>query len=303
MLKIKEYVKAESLEQAYELNQKRTNCILGGMLWLKMSNRNVQKAIDLSGLGLDQIEETEDEFRIGCMTTLRELECHEALNEWSDGAVKDAVSDIVGVQFRNLATIGGSIFGRYGFSDVLTVFLAMDSYVELHKGGIIPLHEFAQMKRDNDILVRVIVKKDQKDFVYLSHRNSKTDFPVLTCAVSVDETEGWISVGARPQKAVRMSMTIQENVAFFEHWRILRIVMVAVGQKAADASGTSGVSSGVPEYEFLRLLILLHRLQLQQGLRPLPDLPSRIRDIFQILLRFLLLLHLLLLLHRIQSSH
>ena len=207
MLKIKEYVKAESLEQAYELNQKRTNCILGGMLWLKMSNRNVQKAIDLSGLGLDQIEETEDEFRIGCMTTLRELECHEALNEWSDGAVKDAVSDIVGVQFRNLATIGGSIFGRYGFSDVLTVFLAMDSYVELHKGGIIPLHEFAQMKRDNDILVRVIVKKDQKDFVYLSHRNSKTDFPVLTCAVSVDETEGWISVGARPQKAVRMSMT------------------------------------------------------------------------------------------------
>ena len=47
MLKIKEYVKAESLEQAYELNQKRTNCILGGMLWLKMSNRNVQKAIHM----------------------------------------------------------------------------------------------------------------------------------------------------------------------------------------------------------------------------------------------------------------
>ena len=43
MLKIKEYVKAESLEQAYELNQKRTNCILGGMLWLKMSNWNVMK--------------------------------------------------------------------------------------------------------------------------------------------------------------------------------------------------------------------------------------------------------------------
>ena len=42
MLKIKEYVKAESLEQAYELIQKRTNCFLGAMLWLKMSKRNVQ---------------------------------------------------------------------------------------------------------------------------------------------------------------------------------------------------------------------------------------------------------------------
>ena len=29
MLKIKNYVKAESLEQAYELNQKRTACVLG----------------------------------------------------------------------------------------------------------------------------------------------------------------------------------------------------------------------------------------------------------------------------------
>ena len=37
MLKIKQYVKAESLEQAYELNQKKTNRIVGGMLWLKMS--------------------------------------------------------------------------------------------------------------------------------------------------------------------------------------------------------------------------------------------------------------------------
>ena len=35
MLKIKQYVKAESLEQAYELNQKKTNRIVGGMLWLK----------------------------------------------------------------------------------------------------------------------------------------------------------------------------------------------------------------------------------------------------------------------------
>ena len=52
MLKIKEYVKVESLEQAYELNQKKTNCVIGGMLWLKMVTRNVQKAIDLSGLGL-----------------------------------------------------------------------------------------------------------------------------------------------------------------------------------------------------------------------------------------------------------
>ena len=62
MIKIKEYVKAESMEQAYELNQKRANRVIGGMLWMRMSSAQVQTAIDLSGLGLNTIEETETEF-------------------------------------------------------------------------------------------------------------------------------------------------------------------------------------------------------------------------------------------------
>ena len=52
MFHAKEYVKAESLEQAYELNQKRSNVLAGGMMWLKMSSGNRNTVIDLSGLGL-----------------------------------------------------------------------------------------------------------------------------------------------------------------------------------------------------------------------------------------------------------
>lgn len=103
MLKIKQYVKAESLEQAYELNQKKTNRIVDGMLWLKMSTAQIQTAIDLSGLGLDQIEETEDAWKIGCMVSLRDLELHEGLNELSCNMIRESVRSIVGVQFRNLA--------------------------------------------------------------------------------------------------------------------------------------------------------------------------------------------------------
>lgn len=202
MLKIKEYIRAESLAQAYELNQNRNNRVLGGMLWLKMSNGQVQKAIDLSGLGLDKIEETDEAFSIGCMTTLRQLEEHPGLDRYTNGAVKECVGSIVGVQFRNLATVGGSIFGRFGFSDVLTLFMALDSYVELYHGGVVSLAEFAKRKRDRDILVRLIVKKTPVKCVYLSYRNTKTDFPVLTCAVSRDERGTRAAVGARPGIAV-----------------------------------------------------------------------------------------------------
>ena len=180
MMTIQKYVRPQSLEEAYELNQKKRNRIIGGMLWLKMTNVNVPTAIDLCDLGLDTIEETEDSFSIGAMVSLRQLELHEGLNAYTQGAIAKGVKDIVGVQFRNMATIGGSIFGRFGFSDVLTVFLSMDTYVELYKGGIVPLEEFASMEHDRDILVRVIVKKRPGTFTYLSMRNTRTDFPVLT---------------------------------------------------------------------------------------------------------------------------
>ena len=33
---IREYKRAESLEEAWQLNQKKSNRVLGGMVWLKM---------------------------------------------------------------------------------------------------------------------------------------------------------------------------------------------------------------------------------------------------------------------------
>ena len=201
MITIQKYVRAQSLEEAWELNQSKRNRIIGGMLWMRLGSGSVNTAIDLSGLGLNTIEETDEEFSIGAMTTLRDLEMHAGLNSYSCNAVKNAVKDIVGVQFRNMATVGGSIWGRFGFSDVLTVFLAMDTYVELYKGGIMSLEEFASMRADNDILVRIIVKKTPGNVVYTSMRNQRTDFPVLACAVSCLDGEYRLSVGARPIRA------------------------------------------------------------------------------------------------------
>ena len=163
MLTIQEYVKAESLEQAYELNQKKTNRIIGGMLWMKMSPLNIRTAIDLPGLGLDKIEETQEEFRIGCMVSLRQLELHPGLAAYTQGSMKESVRHIVGVQFRNLATVGGSIFGRFGFSDVLTEFMALGAEVELFQGGRMSLEEFSRRNYDKDNLVRVILKKFPQD--------------------------------------------------------------------------------------------------------------------------------------------
>lgn len=217
MLKIKNYVRPQSIKEAYDLlMQKKSNVIVGGMLWLKMQNRNVHTAIDLQDLGLDQIEETEDSYRIGAMVTLRELELHPGLNALTRNAMADSVRHIVGVQFRNLATVGGSLYGRFGFSDVLTLFLALGAKVDLYKHGLMELEDFCELPRsDRDLLIRVIVPKTSRQTVYLSQRNNSVDFPVLTCALSRTGTELRCAVGARPGKAVCLRGSVQADPEAF----------------------------------------------------------------------------------------
>ena len=190
MMTIREYARPATLEEAWQLNQKKPNRVLGGMLWLKMEKINVGTAIDLSALGLDTIEETDTEIIIGAMATLRDLETNAALNAYTAGAVREAVRHIVGVQFRNCATVGGSIYGRFGFSDVLTLFL--------------PLAQFAAMPYDRDILTHICLRKTPGLKVqYQSVRATQTDFPILTCAAArTAQGQYRFAIGARPMKAV-----------------------------------------------------------------------------------------------------
>ncbi len=206
MFTIDQYIKAESLEQAYSLNQKKTATILGGCGWLKMGNRSIRTAIDLSGLGLDKIEETETEFKLGCMVTLRQIETNDGINNYFGDSVRECLRHIVGVQFRNCVTIGGSIWGRFGFSDPLTLFLALDADVKLYHAGIVKLSDFVKMPYDRDILTHVILPKKKQKTYYITHRATETDFPVIACAVSKlpeDFTDNGfrVAVGARPQRA------------------------------------------------------------------------------------------------------
>lgn len=201
MITFQKYVKAENLEEAYTLNQSKNNKIIGGMLWLRLGSASYNTLIDISGLGLDTITEDDDQYTIGAMVPLRVLETNQSLNEYTNNAIHDALMDIVGVQFRNLATVGGSIWGRFGFSDVLTVLLSLDSYVTLYKGGIMPLSDFAKQNYDNDILLNIIIKKQPCKCVYDAVRIQRTDFPVLTCAISDIAGKYKIAIGARPSRA------------------------------------------------------------------------------------------------------
>lgn len=201
-MRIKEYFKPSSLEQAYNVLKDKDATIIGGGVFLRLGAKKLKAALDLSKLGLDIIEDKEDRIEIGAMTTLRQVEKNEALQSNFSGVISKAASAIMGVQLRNVATAGGSVAGRYGFSDFITPLLALDTYVELYKGGKIPLKEFLETKgKIRDILTKIIIIKDKRKASFQSVRNTSLDFAILNASASNVDNNFKISVGARPGTA------------------------------------------------------------------------------------------------------
>lgn len=200
-MKIQSYLFPESLSEAYDLlNERRTAAIVAGCGWLKLEGRTVSPAIDLSRLGLDAVTEKDGFLRLGSYCTLRQLEQSPVLRRAFGPFFAECVSPIVGVQFRNMATIGGSVYGRFGFSDLATALLCLETQMELYRAGSLPLEEFLRIPRSAppDILVSLRLPADGRRAVIQSQRNSSTDLPVLNAAVS-RLGDGWrIAVGARP---------------------------------------------------------------------------------------------------------
>lgn len=202
MFSLKQYTAAESLDQAFWLlQQDKSNVILGGLLWMKMGKKQYHTGIDLKNLGLDHITETGDTVEIGAMTSLRQMETSRILSKWFGPLFSRGLGSIVGIQFRNLATLGGSVYSRFGFSDVITALMALDTRVHLHQTGTIPLETFLSMPLKKDIISGVGIKKQSTATSYQSIRKSATDFPVLSLGAALTRN-GWkISVGARPGRA------------------------------------------------------------------------------------------------------
>lgn len=201
MYSVRELIKVQSIQEAKDINQKRFNTVIGGGLWLRLGKRKIGTAIDLTQLNLNHIKEREGDFILGSMVSLRQLEVNERLNEYFNNAFKTAFSGIVGVQFRNSATLGGSVYARFGFSDVVTLLLSLKARVILDDEIELPLEDYVLQIKDNHIITHIIIPKENQEVYYYTFRKESVDFPVLNGAVVKYQDGCHITLGARPQVA------------------------------------------------------------------------------------------------------
>ena len=204
-MKVNEYYRASSLEDAYQkLQESPKNAILAGGLWMKKMGQSYDTLIDLSKLELDKISETKDEVVVGSMVTQRDFEDSKIVSFLFAGAPAFAVREVMGVNFRNLATIGGSIMGRYPFSDVITGLLPYDVTLEFYPAQKMSLEEYLNYKgKLNAILVAVHIKKGECKGFFKKVKTTALDFPIVNIAVAKVNKEYRVVVGARPMVAAR----------------------------------------------------------------------------------------------------
>ena len=97
--------------------------------------------------------------------------------------------------------MGGSVYGRFGFSDVLCALLALDADVVLTGAGRMPLARFCEQGYEKDILERVVVAKRDYRAAYACVRRAATDLPTLNVAAAYWNGDWHVAVGARPARA------------------------------------------------------------------------------------------------------
>jgi CO/xanthine dehydrogenase FAD-binding subunit len=255
MITFGDYILPKDLDEAYStLISKKPARLIGGGCFLRMANRRIGLAIDLSQAGINYINDLEEEIEIGGMTSLRDYETSEILKDNFGNIIRDSVKHIIGVQLRSIATIGGTVYSRYGFSDPITALLALDADIYLYKGGRISLEEY--LKEENprkDILEKIIIKKNVEEAAFETLRNSAVDYAILSVGASRVNEKYRISIGARP----RVATLAYKAMEYINNVEINEDTAAKAGELASEEIhfGTNNRGTGEYRKEISKVLV------------------------------------------------
>jgi len=200
-MEIREYARPKSMDEAMHLIHEEHGTAIGGSAWLRTNTKTVMLGVDLSDLGLEYIREFQDHIEIGAMTTYRELETSLLLASRFGKIFSTAVGHIVGIQLRSIITVGGTVAGRYGFSDLNTTLCALGARVVFYPNIEEDLASFIEKGYAGPFLIEKIILPSSARAAYQQMRISENDFPIINTAVAWTGTEWRVAAGSRPAAA------------------------------------------------------------------------------------------------------
>lgn len=212
---VNEYFRPETVEEAFELMQRdRDHSIFlsGGTIVALMESSRIEKIIDLKSLRLDTVSITEDEIVVGASTTVESFRKDPLIRREFGDFFYDAFSLVGSWQIRNMATIGGSIAPKLGWSDVSTCLLAAGSSLMIYGVDgyqrMLISDYFSLPAGEKPLITHAILKKDGWFTAFEKFSKATFDIATVNVGLSIRPEHGRIRAarvvcGSRPQYPAR----------------------------------------------------------------------------------------------------
>ncbi len=152
--------------------------------------------IDLKGIPDIDCIEYDNGFKLGALTTVRDVEVSPLIRE-KIPALSEAAATLGSIQIRNRATIGGNLCHGSPAADMAAILLAMNCEVKIATGNgarTIGLDQFFSAPnqtalKPNEVLSQIIIPKEIEQFkgIYLKHGPRKAmDIGIVNIAILLD---------------------------------------------------------------------------------------------------------------------
>ncbi|MDZ7673034.1 MAG: xanthine dehydrogenase family protein subunit M [Halanaerobiales bacterium] len=266
-----EYVKAENLEEVFELLDKNDDAqiIAGGtdlLVKLREAKSSPETLIDIKGLEeLKGIKKEGNKVKIGALTTITELKNSELIkNELF--SLYQAASEFGCYEIRNRATIGGNIVHASPGAEFGVTVFALDAKVEVvGQDGIkeYPIDEFwydvGKVKLKNELLKSIIIdiEENTKSSYHRLSRVDGMDLAVVNTALAKKSDGSYKSyfgtVARTPYRNEEIDQLLNDNNYTNETFKeIQKIVDENVSPRASSLRAS-------PEYKKKMVVSLLKR--------------------------------------------
>ena len=182
------------------------------MLMMKAGVLRPRRLVSLAGLSLNRIE-IQDSLRVGAMTTLRQLETHEAVKRgWP--VIARALRTLSNVRVRNVATVGGALAHADPHMDLPPLLAALGARVTIRGKDAersLPVEDLYAgylentLKKDEIITHLEVPALGKRRAAYLKcTTRTADDWPAVAVAVALGDEER-IFVSAATDRPTRLA--------------------------------------------------------------------------------------------------
>ncbi len=221
---------------------KSAKLVGGGVDVALFVSPEITTLIDLTSLGHRSIEICDGELVLGAGVTLTDMLESPVVTNYLDGVVVRMLRQVASPLLRNAATLGGALASTHPWSDVITLFLALDARVTQYAGReqTTTLEELMEHRGtiDRAIITRVILPA-AANCTYASFETfvrTEFDIGMLNCACRLTLDDGACSdvrvvFGGTPDIGHRIN-TVEDALNGEE---LSPAVIEATAERAAEA--------------------------------------------------------------------